>query len=79
MRELDQIAGTGPKKTRSVPIKILVPLLIRAQRRNSSWLQDFADDLVIVDADLHDVLLAYEKLQQDTCRMGDDDEHRSAA
>ena len=35
VRELDQIAGTGPKKTRSLPIKTLASLLIHAQNRNS--------------------------------------------
>lgn len=66
MRELDQIAGTGPKKTRSVPLKLLVPMLINAQRRCSAWLDDFSDDLVVIDADLHEVLLAFEKLQQES-------------
>jgi hypothetical protein len=65
VRELDQIAGTGPKKNCSMPLKMLVPLLITAQRQNSSWLQDFADDVVEIDADLHEVLLAYQKLQNE--------------
>ena len=65
VRELDQITGTGPKKTRSVPIKMLAPLLVAAQKRNSSWLQDFEDDLVEIDADLHEVLLAYQKIQNE--------------
>ena len=64
MRELDQIAGTGPKKTRTLPIKLLAPLLIDAQQRNSAWLDDFADDEVIIDADLHEVLLACQKLHR---------------
>ncbi|MCO8122953.1 hypothetical protein NHH03_14485 [Stieleria sp. TO1_6] len=63
MRELDLIAGTGPNKTRSVPLKLLVPLLLSAQQRNSTWLSDFADDTVVIDADLHDVLLAYGNLR----------------
>lgn len=65
MRELDQIAGLGPKKTRSVPLKILAPLLLAAQQRNSAWLQDFADDAVVIDADLHEVLLAYQKIHNE--------------
>lgn len=64
MRELDQIAGTAPKRTRSVPVKLLAPLLIDAIKRNSTWLNDFADDVVVIDADLHEVLLAYQKIQQ---------------
>mgnify|MGYP001815425434 CR=1 FL=1 len=66
MRELDQIAGTGPKTTRSVPIKLLAPLLLSAQQRNSTWLTDFAEDVVVIDADLHEVLLAYQKLQEES-------------
>jgi hypothetical protein len=66
LRELEQVSGTAAKKTRRVPIKMLVPLLIQAERRNSCWLDDFADDLVVIDADLHDVLLAYQKLQQES-------------
>nr|WP_236649872.1 hypothetical protein [Rhodopirellula sp. SM50] len=65
LRELDQIAGTGPKKTSSVPIKMLARLLLSAQRCNSAWLDDFADDVVVIDSDLHEVLLAFEKLQQE--------------
>lgn len=61
MRELDQVTGLGPQKTRSVPVKLLAPLLLLAQQRNSTWLADFQDDVVVIDADLHDVLLAYEK------------------
>ncbi|QEF99810.1 hypothetical protein Mal15_38770 [Stieleria maiorica] len=66
LRELDQIAGTGPKKTRSVPIKLLTRLLLSAHRCNSAWLDDFADDVVVIDADLHEVLLAFEKFQQES-------------
>ena len=66
MRELDQIAGTAPRKTRSVPIKLLAPLLLIAQKRNSRWLSDFADDVAVIDADLHEVLLAYQKLDQES-------------
>lgn len=61
-RELDQISGTAPQKTRSIPVKLLAPLLLSAQQRNSTWLNDFADDMVVIDADLHDVLLAYQKI-----------------
>ena len=79
IRELDQISGTGPKKTRSVPVKLLAPLLLEAQRRNSSWLNDFADDVVVIDADLHDVLLAYQKLQQDSPSLFERGDSRGAA
>ena len=80
MRELDQIAGTAPKRTRSVPIKVLAPLLLNAQRRNSTWLNDFADDVVDIDADLHEVLLAYQKLNpQPSEQQPGQPPHRAAA
>lgn len=79
MRELDQIAGTAPQRTRSVPIKLLAPLLLEAQRRNSTWLNDFADDVVVIDADLHEVLLAYQKIQQDPNEQSSSRSTRSAA
>jgi len=79
-RELERVSGMAPKKTRSVPVKMLVPLLLQAERRNSCWLDDFADDLVVIDADLHDVLLAYQKLQQESPEgYGDGDSLREAA
>ncbi|KAA5540763.1 hypothetical protein FYK55_20335 [Roseiconus nitratireducens] len=64
MRELDLIAGTGPRRTRTVPLKTIVPLLIDAQERNSTWLEDFAEDTVVIDADLHEVLLAYRSVRR---------------
>jgi hypothetical protein len=60
---LDRITGNSPQKTRAVPIKELIPLLLDAARANRAWLQDFADDIAVIDADLHEVLLAYQKLQ----------------
>ena len=75
-RELDQITGTGPQKTRTVPVRMLAPLLMAAQQSNSTWLTDFADDVVVIDADLHDVLLAYQRIsieaaEQSAQRMPD--------
>ncbi|MCA9139304.1 MAG: hypothetical protein KDB00_21165 [Planctomycetales bacterium] len=79
MRELDQIAGTAPKRTRSVPIKLLAPLLIDAHQRNSTWLNDFADDVVVIDADLHEVLLAYQKIHKAPIEQPSADSSRTAA
>lgn len=60
-RELDQIAGLGPKKRRTVPVKLLVQLLVEAEKHNRGWIKDFEEDTVVIDADLHDVLLAYKQ------------------
>ncbi|MEO1526255.1 MAG: hypothetical protein AAFX06_12520 [Planctomycetota bacterium] len=64
-RELDRITGNEPPKTRTIPLKLLVPLLLEANRQSSTWLEDFADDLVTLDADLHDVLIAFDKLRKE--------------
>ena len=64
-RELDRITGNEPPKTRNIPLRLLVSLLLEASRDNHAWLEDFADDLVTLDADLHDVLIAYDKLRKE--------------
>ncbi|MEL6107174.1 MAG: hypothetical protein AAFU85_14120 [Planctomycetota bacterium] len=64
-RELDRITGNEAPKTRTIPLKLLVPMLLEATRQNSTWLNDFSDDLVTLDADLHDVLIAYDKLRKE--------------
>ena len=63
-RELDRIAGTAKAPTVSVPLGKMVPLLIDAANSDRTWLSDFADDTVRIDADLYDVLLAYQQLSK---------------
>ncbi len=63
-RELDRIAGTAEPKSVSIPLGKIVPLLIDAAEGDRAWLTDFADDSVRIDADLYDVLLAYQQLRQ---------------
>ena len=58
-RELDRITGTADPKTVAVPLGKIVPLLIDASQSNRAWLNDFSEDLVKIDADLYEVLLAY--------------------
>ena len=79
IRELDQITGSGPRKTRTLTVKTLVPLLLSAQKQNATWLDDFADDVVVIDADLHEVLLAFEKLQSESKMQPPRDRHRRIA
>lgn len=62
-RELDRITGTAEPKTVAVPLGKIVPLLMDAVSNDRAWLNDFADDTVRVDADLYEVLLAYQQLQ----------------
>ncbi|MEM9644161.1 MAG: hypothetical protein AAF989_04125 [Planctomycetota bacterium] len=63
-RELDRIAGAADAKTVSLSVRSLVPLLMEAAECDRTWLQDFAEDPVRIDADLYDVLLAYQQLSQ---------------
>jgi hypothetical protein len=63
-RELDRLAGAAEPKTVSVPLGKIVPLLIDAASSDRAWLTDFADDNVRIDADLYDVLLAYQQLRE---------------
>jgi len=58
-RELDLISGLAKSKQVSVPLGMIVPLLIDAVENDRAWLNDFSDDLVRIDSDLYDVLLAY--------------------
>ena len=62
-RELDRITGNAQPKTVSVALGKIVPLLLDAVSHDRAWLHDFADDSVRIDADLYEVLLAYQKLQ----------------
>ncbi len=63
-RELDRISGAAEPKTVTVPVGKLVPLLMDAAKHQRAWLKDFAEDAVRIDADLYDVLLAYQQMQQ---------------
>ncbi|MCP4888573.1 hypothetical protein N9D23_06650 [Rubripirellula sp.] len=62
-RELERISGTAEPRTVSIGLGQIVPLLIDAANNDRAWLSDFADDTVRIDADLYEVLLAYQRLQ----------------
>ena len=62
-RELDRISGTADPKTVAVPLAKIVPLLMDAVSNDRAWLTDFADDTIRIDADLYEVLLAYQQIQ----------------
>lgn len=61
--ELDRISGTANPKTVAVSLGKIVPLLMDAVSNDRAWLTDFADDTIRIDADLYDVLLAYQQIQ----------------
>ncbi len=62
-RELDRLAGTADPKTVAVPLSKMVPLLLDAAQNDRSWLNDFADDLCRIDADLYEVMMAYSQMK----------------
>ena len=63
-QELDRISGAADAKTVAVPLGKIVPLLLDAAKHDRAWLNDFAEDLVKIDADLYEVLLAYQSMQR---------------
>lgn len=63
-RELDRITGCQPPKMVSIPLAQATKLLLDASESNRAWLHDFADDVIRVDADLYEVLLAYQDLNK---------------
>lgn len=62
-RELDRLSGTAAPKTVSIALEKIVPLLIDAASNDRAWLNDFAEDTVRIDADLYEVLLAYQRMR----------------
>lgn len=64
LRELDRITGIAEPKMVSLPLGKIVPLLIDAAANDRAWLNDFAEDTVSINADLYDVLLAYQQLRE---------------
>ena len=48
------------RRTVTVPLGEVLPLLADAVRSNRTWLGDFQDDEVTVSMDLYEVLLAYQ-------------------
>ena len=63
-RELDRITGTAEARTVAVPLGKIVPLLMDAGKHERAWVNDFSEDLVRIDQDLYEVLLAYQTMQQ---------------
>lgn len=58
------IAGSiGPKRV-EVSLGEIAPVLADAINQRRGWLTDFADDTVSIDADLYEVLLAYQQMQR---------------
>jgi hypothetical protein len=48
------------RKTVTVPLMEVLPLLADAVQSERTWLRDFSDDEVTISMDLYEVLLAYQ-------------------
>ncbi len=59
--ELDRAAGVAPRRRTAVPLRLLADCLLDAARNNRTWLSDFADEPVLVDSDVHEILLASQR------------------
>lgn len=67
--EEKMIAGSvGPRSTapRRVEVSLaeIAPVLADAINHQRGWLSDFSDDTVSIDADLYEVLLAYQQMRR---------------
>lgn len=56
------MVGLGKPKTVNVSLAQMTRLLIDANESNHTWLRDFKDDVVRIDSDLYEVLLAYQAI-----------------
>ncbi len=61
-RELDRIAGNAKAKTMPVAFGAFMKFLSQAIEEDCAWLDDFADDTIHIDADLHEVIVAYHQM-----------------
>jgi len=60
----DVIAGSvGPRRV-EVSLAEIAPVLADAINHRRGWLSDFSDDTVSIDADLYEVLLAYQQMRR---------------
>jgi hypothetical protein len=63
-QQLDRVAGVAPAKRVEVSLGEIAPVLADAIQQQRGWLNDFANDTVSIDADLYEVLLAYQKMRR---------------
>lgn len=60
----NMIAGTVNPKRVEVSLAEIAPVLADAINHRRGWLSDFSDDTVSIDADLYEVLLAYQQMRR---------------
>lgn len=61
-RELDLVTGLAAKRRVAVPLGKVAEILLEAAKDNRAWMEDFGEDLIEMDADLHEILMAYENM-----------------
>lgn len=62
--EIDRISGLAAPKKIQVSLADIAPVIADAVANGRGWLADFADDTVQIDADLYEVLLAYQQMRR---------------
>ncbi len=60
----NMIAGNASPKRVEVSLAEIAPVLADAINHQRGWLTDFCDDTVSIDADLYEVLLAYQQMRR---------------
>lgn len=60
----NKMAGTVNPKRVEVSLAEIAPVLADAINHRRGWLSDFSDDTVSIDADLYEVLLAYQQMRR---------------
>ena len=63
-RELDRMSGVADSKRVEVSLVDIAPVLADAFASGRGWLADFANDTIEIDADLYEVLLAYQQMRR---------------
>ena len=63
-QELDRVAGLAAPKRVEVSLADIAPVIADAVAGGRGWLADFANDTVQIDADLYEVLLAYQQMRR---------------
>ncbi len=62
-RELDLVTGLSPKRRVSLPLAKFTSILIDAAHQDRAWMDDFGDELIEMNADLHEILMAYQNMR----------------
>jgi hypothetical protein len=63
-QELDRMAGVAASKRVEVSLADIAPVIADAFANGRGWLADFSHDTIEIDADLYEVLLAYQQMRR---------------